>query len=76
MQSCLQQRLLNVDGNFAFAAFAVNEINTLERSINFSFMRGKKSRSATGTTKYFLQDPYSVLEKSPGTPVFFKKKTL
>ena len=37
-------------------------------------MRGKKSTSATGRTKYSLEDPYSVLENSPGTPVFFKKK--
>ena len=80
MQSCLQQRLLNVDGRFAkhptfvFAAFAANELNTLERNINISFMRGKKSTSATGRTKYSIEDPYSVLENSPGTPVFFKKK--
>ena len=80
MQACLQQRLLNVDGRFArhptfaFAAFAANELNTLERNINISFMRGKKSTSTTGRTKYSLEDPYSVLENSPGTPVFFKKK--
>ena len=80
MQACLQQRLLNVDGRFArqltfaYAAFAGNELNTLDRNINISFMRGKKSTSTTGRTKYSLEDPYSVLENSPGTPVFFKKK--
>ena len=80
MQQYFQQRLLNVDRRFAnnpsyaFAAFACNELNTLENNIILSFMRDRKSTSSTGGIKYSLEDPYTVLDKSPGTPNFFKQK--
>ena len=79
MQQYFQQRLLNVDRRFScytgfvFAAFACNELNVLERNINISFMRGKPVKTA-GNTKYTLDDPCRVLDKSPGTPNFFKQK--
>ena len=76
MQEYFQQRLLNKDQRFSnnssylFSAFACNEKNVLERNVNIAHQRGKVNEK--GIT--VLQDPYRVLEKSPGTPIYMKTK--
>ena len=37
-------------------------------------MRGKPKASNSGKTVYSLEDPYSVLDNSPGTPRYWQKK--
>ena len=79
-QQYFEQRILNHDKRFAntaayvFAAFAFIEKKQLDRNINISFMRGKKKLSNTGNSVYSLDDPYSVLDNSPGTPRYWQKK--
>ena len=79
-QQYFRQRILNVDKRFAntasyvFAAFAYIEKKQLDRNINISFMRGKKKQSNTGNSVYSLDDPYSVLDNSPGTPKYWQRK--
>ena len=77
MQHYFEQRLLNCDRRFAqtpaylFAAFACQEKNVLERNVKLAQVRGTKNPKG-GINQ--LNDPYRVLEASPGTPVFFRKK--
>ena len=77
MQHYFEQRLLNCDKRFAqttaylFAAFACQEKNVLERNVRVAQVRGTKNQKG-GINQ--LNDPYRVLEASPGTPVFFRKK--
>lgn len=54
--------------SYGFVAFACNEKHQLERNINVSFLKGKKTQTSTGGMKYTLNNPYSVLDNSPGTP--------
>ena len=37
-------------------------------------MRGKPKGTNNGRTTYSLEDPYSVLDSSPGTPRYWQKK--
>ena len=37
-------------------------------------MRGKKQTTNSGNSMYSLDDPYSVLDNSPGTPRYWQKK--
>ena len=37
-------------------------------------MRGKPKNTSSGRTVYSLDDPYSVLDNSPGTPRYWQKK--
>ena len=57
---------------YVFAAFAYVEKKQLERNVNISFMRGQQKKETSG--KRVLEDPYSVLENSPGTPRYWQKK--
>ena len=81
-QQYFEQRILNADKRFAntaayvFAAFAFIEKKQLDRNINISFMRGKKQTSNSGNSMYSLDDPYSVLDNSPGTPRYWQKKEI
>ena len=76
MQQYFQQRLLNKDSRFSdnasylFSSFACNEKNVLERNVNVAHKRGKVSGAAIKP----LEDPYRVLEKSPGTPIYMRTK--
>ena len=80
MQQYFEQRIMNYDRRFAntaayvFGAFACLEKNQLDRNINISFMRGTCKKSSTGQSIYSLDDPYSVLDNSPGTPRYWQKK--
>ena len=76
MQQYFQQRLLNKDQRFSnnpsylFSSFACNEKDVLERNVNIAQKRGKVSGAAIKP----LDDPYRVLEKSPGTPIYMRTK--
>ena len=76
MQQYFDQRIMNCDRRFSrnpsylFAAFACNEKNVLERNVNIPSNKGKEGATGVST----LQDPYRVLEKSPGTPIYMKTK--
>ena len=59
---------------FVFAAFAFVEKKQLDRNVNISFMRGKPRKGNSGNTVYSLEDPYSVLDNSPGTPRYWQRK--
>ena len=71
-----KQRILNHDRRFSlnteyvFAAHSYLELRRFESNINISFMRGKKNDSR----HYSLDDAYSVLDNSPGTPKYWQKK--
>ena len=71
-----QQRILNCDRRFAnnteyvFASYAYLELRRLESNINISFMKGKPNAQG----QYSLDDAYSVLENTPGTPRYWQKK--
>ena len=73
-QKYFEQRILNYDRRFAnmppyvFASYAYIEKNVLERNINIYFMRGKPKGANGRKMVYSLEDPYSVLDNSPGTP--------
>ena len=79
-QQYFEQRVMNVDLRFAntpayvFAAFAFVEKKQLDRNVNISFMRGNPRKGTSGKTLYSLEDPYSVLDNSPGTPRYWQKK--
>ena len=71
-----QQRILNFDRRFAntteyvFGAYAYLELRRLESNINISFMRGKTNVRG----QYSLEDAYTVLDNTPGTPKYWQKK--
>ena len=79
-QKYFEQKILNIDKRFAntpayvFAAYAYIEKKILDRNVNISFMRGKPKGTRNGRTTYSLEDPYSVLDSSPGTPRYWQKK--
>ncbi len=76
MQQYFEQRIQNKDGRFAmnpdyvFAAFAACERDRLDKNVNISFQRGRKKENG----EYSLDDPYSVLDNTPGTPRYWQKK--
>ena len=76
LQQYLNQKILNCNRIFSknpaylFAAFACNEKDVLQRNVNIAFKRGKVSGGGMQT----LEDPYRVLEKSPGTPIYMRTK--
>ena len=82
MQKYFEQRILNIDGRFAlnpsyvFSAFGCNEKNVLERNYSIAFQRGKRKEVASGGIQYTGDNPYCILEKSPGTPMFWQKKNM
>ena len=73
------QRLRNVDSRFRddpsylFAALAYIEKKQLQRNINISFMRGKRSTSTTGESTYNLENAFSVFDNTSNTPSYHKK---
>ena len=48
------------------------EQKQLQRNINISFQRGKKSSTPTGDIKYSLEDGFSVFDKISNTPTYWK----
>ena len=72
------QRLRNKDTRFSsdpsyvFAAAQYLEKQKLQRNINVSFQRGKKSTSETGENSYTLDDGFSVFDKVSNTPAYWK----
>ena len=74
------QRLRNKDERFRsdpsylFAASSYIEKKQLQRNINVSFLRGKKSKSATQEGNvYNLEDAFSVFDSTSNTPTYWKK---
>ena len=73
-QLYFQQRLLNYDERFAkcpsfmFAATQYIEQKQLERNVNVSFTRGKRTQGPEGTSTYTLDDGFSVLDNISNTP--------
>lgn len=78
-QSYFIQRLKNMDSRFRddpsylFAAVAFIEKKQLQKNINISFKRGKKSTSELGETTYKLEDAFSVFDNTSNTPAYHKK---
>ena len=72
------QRLRNKDERFSsdpsyvFASAAYLEKKQLQRNINVSFNRGKKSVSSSGENTYSLDDGFSVFDKISNTPSYWK----
>ena len=72
------QRLRNRDDRFSsdpvyiFASAAYLEKKQLQRNINVSFNRGKKSTTPTGDNMYSLEDGFSVFDKISNTPLYWK----
>ena len=72
------QRLRNKDERFSsdpaytFASAAYLEKKQLQRNINVSFNRGKKSKTPTGDNMYSLDDGFSVFDKISNTPSYWK----
>ena len=72
------QRLRNKDERFssdpsyAFASAAYLEKKQLQRNINVSFSRGKKSITPAGEKTYRLEDGFSVFDKISNTPSYWK----
>ena len=72
------QRLRNKDLRFSsdpsyvFASAAYLEKKQLQRNINVSFNRGKKSVSPSGENTYTLDDGFSVFDKISNTPSYWK----
>ena len=75
-QQYFEQSILNVDLRFAntpdyiFAAFACCEKQRLDSNVGISFRRGVPKANG----QYTLDDPYSVLDNIPGTPVYWQKR--
>ena len=74
-QYYMVQRLRNNDSRFAsdpsyaFACAAYLEKKQLQRNVNVSFMRGKK----TSTGSYSLEDGFSVFDKIKNTPSYWRQ---
>ena len=72
------QRLRNKDERFSsdpaytFACAAYLEKKQLQRNINVSFNRGKKSITPSGEKMYSLDDGFSVFDKISNTPSYWK----
>ena len=72
------QRIRNKDERFSsdpaytFASAAYLEKKQLQRNINVSFNRGKKSITPTGDKMYSLEDGFSVFDKISNTPSYWK----
>ena len=72
-----QQRILNWDNRFSknpsfvYAAVQFIEKQQLNRNVNISFMRGKKTKNIDGTSSYSLDDGFSVLDKISNTPRYW-----
>ena len=72
------QRLRNKDERFSsdpsyiFASAAYLEKKQLQRNVNVSFNRGKKSVTPSGENTYSLQDGFSVFDKISNTPSYWK----
>ena len=70
------QRLRNKDDRFSsdpaytFASAAYLEKKQLQRNINVSFNRGKKSITPSGKKTYSLEDGFSVFDKISNTPSY------
>ena len=45
----------------------------MQRNINISFMRGKKSASNSGENVYSLEDGFTVFDNTSNTPSYWKK---
>ena len=77
-QNFFIQRIMNKDLRFAnnmpfiFASVAYIEKLQIERNINISFMRGKKTENVGGPV-YSLEDAYSVLDNIKNTPRYWRK---
>ena len=56
-----------------FAAAGYLEKKQLQRNINVSFLRGKKTLSNSGENVYSLQDSFSVFDSTSNTPTYWKK---
>ena len=75
-QQYAEQRIQNVDSRFAlnpdylFAIFSWLELDRLNKNIGISFKRGRKKANG----QYSLDDPFTVLDNSPGTPRYWQKK--
>ena len=74
------QRIRNIDGRFRsdpsylFAAASYLEKKQLQRNINVSFLRGKKSTSEKhGGNVYNLENAFSVFDSTSNTPTYWKK---
>ena len=65
-------RRYSSNSSYLFSAFACNEKNVLQSNIGIVGMKGKVGNSSINT----IQDPYKVLEHSPSTPIYMRKKKL
>ena len=77
-QSFFTQRLLNhdkrfsKDPNFIFIAQQYVERHNLERQIDISYQKGIASKTSVGTKMIQTKDAFSVFQKIPGTPAYWK----
>ena len=77
-QYYIVQRLRNRDSRFAsdpsysFACAAFLEKSQLQRNINISFQRGKKSVTS-GQSTYSLDDGFAVFDKIKNTPTYWRQ---
>ena len=66
-QQWFEQKLLNYDERFAdcasflYAATQYLEKDQLQKNINYSYKRGKKTHDVKGNVSYSLDDAFSVL---------------
>ena len=78
-QYYIVQRLRNHDTRFAndpsytFACAAYLEKKQLQRNVNISFLRGKKSVCTSGQSSYSLEDGFSVFDKIKNTPTYWRQ---
>ena len=75
-QKYFEQRILNEDLRFSscpeyvFSAFACCERERLDKNVDIAFRRGKKKANG----QYSLDDPWTVLDNTPGTPRYWQKR--
>ena len=60
------------DPAYKFAAGAYLEKKQLQKNINVSFQRGRKTVLPTGQNSYSLEDGFSVFDKISNTPAYWK----
>ena len=62
------------DPSYIFAAASYIEKQQMQRNINVSFLRGKKSKSSLKEGNvYNLEDGFSVFDNTSNTPTYWKK---
>ena len=63
------------DPSYLFSAAAYIEKKQLQRNINVSFLRGKKTTNPkTGESVYNLHDGFTVFDSTSNTPTYWKKE--